>query len=185
MKKKHFKVYIVITIIILIIGISIAYATLSQTLKVNSTTTIQSSKTSWNIVLREEECYVKAFVKKGTMEVDGRSVTISGFTLQAPSDYFSCWFSVENKGEVAAKISSINHPAPTIAGTGTSASADATLIRNNLIQDFSGLKEGDILKPDEERRCGIGFGLREEMTVLPTNPVTFTNAVYTINFEQA
>ena len=186
MKKTHAKTYIIIAIFLSIIGISIAYASLSQQLQIKTNTTVQSSQTSWNIVLKKEACYVSKFAKMGTMVIDGTSVTISGFTLQAPGDGFSCWLHVENKGEIAAKLSSINYTEPTFSGTGTSASADTKLISDNLIYGYgdTGIQKNDKLNPGDENRFGIGFSIRETMTSLPDNPVTFS-ITYTINFEQA
>ncbi len=185
MKKNHAKTYIIVAILISVIGISIAYAALSQQLQIKTNTTVQSSQTSWNVSLRKEDCYTYHSAKKGTMEVNKTSVTISGFTLQAPNDDFSCVLYVENKGEVAAKITSINYIGPTFAGTGTSADADAKLISTNFWHAIEGIEKDDILNPGEEKRFGIGFGIQSSMTTLPTNPVTFTNATYTINFSQA
>ncbi len=193
MKKKHFKIYIVITIFILIIGISIAYATLSQTLKVNTTTTIQSSQTSWNIVITRSHCTQGGYTNPGDMKVNGATITISNFTFKAPNDRFTCYFYIENKGEIAAKISSINYKEPAISGTGTTATEDSVLVKNNLWKALNwndwpsirGVTIGDKVLAGEKKFAEIVYGINESMTTLPNNPVTFTNAVYTINFEQA
>ena len=192
MKKSHIKTYIIVAILISIVGISIAYAALSQQLQIKTNTTVQSSQTSWNIVISKDSCSTYGgHTVFGTVEISGTTVTISNIKFQAPGDCFGCTFSIENKGEVKAKISSIDYKAPTFSGTGSNATADQKLINDNLWKIFrwgdpdAEFKVGDILSPGEKKLITLQYGIQQSMATLPTNPVTFSNVVNTINFEQA
>ena len=193
MKRNHTKTYIIISMFISIVGISIAYAALSQQLQIKTTTTVQSSQTSWNIVIEKDGCLKRGYTNTGDMTVNGSTITISNFTFKAPNDRFTCYFYVENKGEIDAKISSIDYKEPTISGTGSTATEDSALVKTNLWKalnwynwpSLSPISKGDKVLAGEKKRAEITYSINETMTTLPTNSVTFSNAVYTINFEQA
>ena len=195
MKKTYIKVYIIIAIFLSIIGISIAYAALSQQLQIKTTTTVQSSQTSWNVHFKEADgCFTTGNVKTGTMTFQNTSITISNFILQTPGDEIRCYFYIKNEGQIKAKISSINYTAPTFTGNGTSKTTDETLVKSNFLNHIEihysdennpALTQGFTLNAGEKVYCRVRFTLSNSMTTLPTNSVTFTNATYSINFEQA
>ncbi len=192
MKNNHAKTYIIVAIFLSIIGISIAYAALSQQLQIKTTTTVQSSQTSWNIAFESVSCQAAGNAVLGTFETNGTTLTISGFTLKVPNDIVYCSFYIKNKGEVNAKISSVNYEGPTCSGTGTTATADANLVKtylcHDLVWDNSGtllVEKGVVIPAGSSRTVRVRHWLCSSLRSLPTNPVTFTNAVYTINFEQA
>ncbi len=198
MKKNHAKTYIIVAILISIVGISIAYAALSQQLQIKTNASVQSSQTSWNIVFNISKCDAYRRSKAGTMTLDGNTITISNFILLAPDSGVSCYFSVENKGEVNAKIASINYQEPTLSGTGTSASTDVELVKSKLYvgiqkceNDSTTTNCSSINPATFQAALSSGtkisfrliFGL-EDAEQLPTNPVTFSNAKFTVNFLQ-
>ncbi len=194
MKKSHIKTYIIVAILISIIGISIAYAALQQQLQIKTNASVQSSQTSWNIVIEKDYCTQRGYTTNtGDMTVNGLTLTISNYTFKAPNDRFTCYFYIENKGEIDAKISSLDYKEPTISGTGSTATEDSALVKTNLWKalnwynwpSLSPISKGDKVLAGEKKRAEITYSINETMTTLPTNPVTFTNATYTINFEQA
>ncbi len=188
MKRNHIKTYIILIIFISIIGISIAYASLNQQLQIKTSTTVQSSQTSWNIVISKDSCYTKGHAILGTVEITGTTFTLSNFKFQAPGDNFACVFIIENKGEIDAKISSANVTWPTASGINTT--SDQKLINENLWRVFkwdsptADVKIGDTIPSGSEKKILIQYGINSTMPTLPTNPVPFS-AVATINFEQA
>ncbi len=195
MKKNHAKTYIIVAIFLSIVGISIAYAALSQQLQIKTSTTVQSSQTSWNVhFIKADGCFTTGNVKIGTMTIQNTSITISNFILQTPGDEIRCYFHIKNEGQINAKISSIDYKEPTFTGSGTSKTTDEALIKNNLSHtielynngnDAKALPTGEKFYVGIDRYCRVRFTLSNAMTTLPTNSVTFTNATYTINFEQA
>ena len=197
MKRNHIKTYIILIIFISIIGISIAYAALSQQLQIKTNTTVQSSQTSWNISYQKEECYVeKGYVKLGTMTVNGTTITLSGFAFQAPSSIAYCYFDIINNGEINAKIASISGPEIIYTGSGVTKDEDEEKIKDSFSKfykiyyfarwpenSWSPIKEGDKVLAGETRKVVLSVGTDDSMTTLPTNPVNFS-MTYTINFEQ-
>ena len=196
MKKNHAKTYIIVAILISIVGISIAYAALSQQLQIKTNASIQSSQTSWNFVITENYCYGLQYddtqrnVEGYKVDIKGTTVTISNVIIRAPGDTFGCNFSIENKGEVDAKVQSKSPPKTTFSGTGSNATADANLVKTGLWtysqwnNPRTEINIGDILSAGEKKEIEIGFGFNVNMTTFPTNSVTFS-ITFSINFEQA
>ena len=194
MKKTHAKTYIIIAIFLSIIGISIAYASLSQQLQIKTNTTVQSSQTSWNISYQPLNCEAYDYAKLGTMTVNGTTITLSGFALQTPSSLAYCYFNIINNGEINAKISSISGPNTVFTGSGSTKNEDEKLIKEHFFDgsfarwktgnNWQILKNGDKVLVGETRTVVLSVMLDNTMTTLPTNPVNFS-ITYTINFEQA
>ena len=197
MKKNHAKTYIIVAILISIVGISIAYAALSQQLQIKTNASIQSSQTSWNFVITENYCYGLQYddtqrnVEGYKVDIKGTTVTISNVIIRAPGDTFGCNFSIENKGEVDAKVQSVSGPTTTFSGTGSNASADANLVKSNISCAYgdwwnprNSISIGDKLPAGAKKNIEIGYCFNKNMLTLPTNPVTFSST-FSINFEQA
>ena len=186
MKKSTVKTYIILTIFLSIMGISIAYAALQQQLQIKTSASVQSSQTSWNIRFLDsvDRCITTGNVKVGTLSIQNTSITISNFTLQTPGDEMRCYFWIENAGQIKAKISSINYTAPTYTGSGTSKTTDETLVKSNLSnyieihaapdndpKNNPALTQGFTLNAGEKVYCRVRFTLSNSMTTLPTNSV--------------
>ncbi len=202
MKKTHIKTYIIVAILISIVGISIAYAALQQQLQIKTNASVQSSQTSWNIVITENYCsgrQNRSVPGSGTprdvqgykVEIKGTTVTVSNAIIRAPGDTFGCRFYIENKGEVDAKVQSITGPTITFSGTGSTADEDVSLVQSNISCQYGnwtdgqgGISIGNLLAAGAKREIEVGYCFSMDMPKLPTNPVTFS-ATYTINFEQA
>ncbi len=110
-KEKEFKTFAIIAIFIAIIGLSIGYANLSETLRINSKTTLEGS--TWKI----------EFENVGTPTLNGTAAIVTPASLTAtiisldvsltkPGDSIIYTFDVTNKGDIDAKLSAI----PTITG---------------------------------------------------------------------
>ncbi len=193
MKSSHIKTYIILIIFISIIGISIAYAALSQQLQIKTTTTVQSSQTSWNIFYKTLSCEVKnGYIEIGHMIANGTTITLSEFIVKAPNSLAVCYFNIVNNGELDAKISSINGPTAVFIGSGPTKNEDETLVRENFLdlQSFArwpgneSIKKEDKVLSGEEKTVILSIGTLDSMATLPTNPVSFS-ITYTINFSQA
>ena len=175
MKKDHIKTYIIIAILISVIGMGIAYAALSQQLQIKTNASVQSSQTSWNIVMTKELCYGQENYKGSG---GNRPRNVEGYSLDI-------------KGEVDAKVQSISGPTTTFSGTGSNASADANLVQSNMNCQYGdwwnprkSISIGDTLPAGVKKEIEVGYCFSINMPNLPTNPVTFSST-FSINFEQA
>ena len=129
MKDNYFKGLCIIAICIAIVGISIAYSALSQTLKISATGTAQSATKSWNVHFQlkgSSSSCVKAagYATGGTISVSGTTASITGVILKAPGDSVTCTFQAINTGELTGKLTS--YTAPTISYKAGSASPTST-----------------------------------------------------------
>lgn len=110
-KDKEFRTFAIIAIFIAIIGLSIGYANLSETLRINSKTTLEGS--TWLV----------EFENLGTPTLNGSAAVVTPATLTAtlisvdvsltkPGDSVVYTFDVANNGTIDAKLSAL----PTITG---------------------------------------------------------------------
>ncbi len=192
MKKDHIKTYIVIAILISIIGISIAYAALSQQLQIKTTTTVQSNQTSWNIKITNVRSTPHGYMNVGNISFNNTTITVSGIVLKTPSDWAEYYFDVKNEGEVPAKLSSVSRIGPTVTGSGDTAKADAdyfltqywAVIRYNGT-NINTSSPNISLGAGETKTFMFGLGYNSESAHLPTNTLTISSYGYTLNFVQA
>ena len=103
-KKK--KIIYIMMVIVLVVGISIGYAVLNSTLRINGTSTIE--KNTWDVHF--ENIYVKEGSIVPTIEpAISNDTTISNFELilDKPGDFYEFYVDVVNRGTIDAMINSV------------------------------------------------------------------------------
>lgn len=108
-KDRSFRSLAVIAVMIAVVGISVAFAALSQTLTINGTTTVKGG--TWNISFAN----LAAPSVTGTATIDTAATLTSNSTtmnfavsLKKPSDSVVYLFDVKNNGSIDAKITAVN-----------------------------------------------------------------------------
>ena len=162
-----------------LIGITVAYATLSQQLKINGTAKVASAK--WDV----------HFANMSTGAKTGYAEIATTGTLKAPGDSITYTFDVTNAGSINAKITGINPTTPgktcAPATTGGSSSA-ATTVCNGItytIQYTVGGKNlavGDTLTAGETKQ--ITMKVAKTDNTLASEDVTVTATPMTITYSQ-
>ncbi len=193
MKKDHIKTYIIVAIFISIIGISIAYAALSQQLQIKTSTTVQDTKTSWNVKITNVSCSDNNYATHGEVKFTDTTVTISNIVLKVPYSYVGCNITIKNAGQIAAKFSGYTKTTPKLTGSGSTATEDVNLIKSHLIEEFKDVStnkdmnefKNELLAVGSTRVMRLVFGITNDLTTLPTNPVTISDYSHTINYIQA
>ena len=146
-----------------LIGITVAYATLSQQLTINGTAKVASA--TWDVHFENMSDGAKVgyaeIATTGKLTASGTTVSGSFGTLKAPGDSITYTFDVKNAGSINAKITGINPTTPgktcAPATTGGSSSV-ATTVCNGItytIQYTTGGKNlavGDTLTAGETKQ---------------------------------
>ncbi len=132
MRTKKYKVALLV-VIVLLCGITIAYAALSTTLTItfNKVTQAGSDVVSWSQTMtcsKTNDVGTSATGRTcGAITVSGTAATIADTTLSKPGDGCVYKCTITNTGKIAAKINTIVPTSPTsITCTNTSASSSAT-----------------------------------------------------------
>ena len=106
MYRRKNKKILILLLMILVVGISVGYAVLNSTLKINGTSSIK--KNTWDVHF--ENIYVQeGSVTPAIEPAISDNTTISNFelTLDKPGDFYEFYVDVVNKGTIDAMIDSV------------------------------------------------------------------------------
>ena len=176
-----------------LVGISVAYATLSAKLTINGTAKVASAK--WDIHFENMSNGAKTgyaeLASTSKLTASGTSVSGNLGTLKAPGDSITYTFDVKNAGNINAKITSVTPTTPGLTCTPVSASgnqATATAVCKGLtytIQYTDGGKApavGDTLTAGQTK--GITMKVTKTDNTVASEDITVTAATMTINYGQ-
>ena len=171
-KEKNIKVVAVVALIVAVVGLSVAYAALSQTLKLTGTAKITDAK--WDV------SFVKGSVTKtGDVQFTEPTVSatsISGYdvTFKKPGDKIVYNFKIKNNGQINAKLNTYTKNTLTC----TSSKQDEA---NALCKDIkyelkystgSVPTPGDLLEAGATKDLNLTLEFSSTATSMPTVPVT-------------
>ena len=179
---------ILIVLAVCLIGITVAYATLSQNLNISGVANVD--KTSWNIhftnVLTPK---VEGYASGGKAVLNGEStvITISEGILKAPGDKIIYTFDVINEGDLPAEVELTTTQMESCRAEDNS---DVTNYCDKIDLDlvYSETKEkvqkNDRLLVGETKTLSliITYDKDKLLTSLPTTPITLSNITSIINY---
>lgn len=126
---------LLIVLVVAVITLSIAYATLTQYLYINSQAVISGQNAGWRVEFTAASC--SATGQAGIVHdfvMDATNLTGLSYRLNAPGDSIVCNITVTNNGTIPAKLSSfiLQDGNLTYVGSGANASNDVTLVQNKI-----------------------------------------------------
>lgn len=173
-----------------LIGLTVAYAQLTQRLNINGTA--KSKSNTWNIHFENLKSTVTGnavLSQDNPLTIVSNSTTISGSVgnLSLPGDSIVYTFDIANKGTISAQLS-----ADPIISTPECSSNDATgatVVCENVIYtltyaDGSKIKTGDILEKGEKKAAKLTLSLKNSMSAVPSAEVDITNIAAVLNYNQ-
>ena len=173
-----------------LIGLTVAYAQLTQRLNINGTA--KSKSNTWVIhfeILKSTVTGNAVLSQDNPLTIVGNSTTISGSVgnLSLPGDSIVYTFDIANKGTISAQLS-----ADPIISTPECSSNDATgatVVCENVIYtltyaDGSKIKTGDILEKGEKKAAKLTISLKNSMSAVPSAEVDITNIAAVLNYNQ-
>lgn len=173
-----------------LIGLTVAYAQLTQRLNINGTA--KSKSNTWDIHFENLKSTVTGnavLSQDNPLTIVSNSTTISGSVgnLSLPGDSIVYTFDIANKGTISAQLS-----ADPIISTPECSSNDATgatVVCENVIYtltyaDGSKIKTGDILEKCEKKAAKLTLSLKNSMSAVPSAEVDITNIAAVLNYNQ-
>ena len=179
---------ILIVLAVCLIGITVAYATLSQNLNIRGVANVD--KTSWNIHFTNvltPKVEGQATGGKATLNSGSTVLTISEGTLSAPGDKITYIFDVINEGDLPAEVETT---LTTMKSCTAENGSDVSIFCNKIGLDlvYADTKEkvqkSDRLLSGETKTLNliITYDKDKLLTSLPTSPITLSNITSTINY---
>ncbi len=185
---------IAIAIIASITAVGIAYASFSQTLKINGNATVRTA--TWKVKFSN---LTNATLTGTAQEITAPTITTNdtkigdySVSLTKPGDSVSYTFDVVNEGTFDAKVSSVTIPTPTCTGTGDNATVDGNNVCNNIsytltYSDGTSVQESDTLNSNETKTMKLTLKYADGITSeqLPKNDVAISGLETTIIYGQS
>ena len=179
---------ILIVLAVCLIGITVAYATLSQNLNISGVANVD--KTSWNIHFTNvltPKVEGQATGGKAVLNSGSTVITISEGTLSAPGDKIVYTFDVINEGDLPAEVETT---LTQMEGCKAENGSDVSMFCNKIGLDlvYADTKEkvqkSDRLLSKETKTLNliITYDKDKLLTSLPTSPIVLSNITSTINY---
>ena len=173
-----------------LIGITVAYAALTQQLKIEGTAKVAAS--TWDIhfasLVGDKTGYATLASDTGKFAIQANTTSISGNlgTLKAPGDTITYTFDIVNNGDINAELGTINIGTPTCTATDQSV---ATTVCGNLTyaltyDDGTTIKVGDKLPKKSTKKAKIVI-TSKDTTVIASQDVSVDGLDATFIYNQA
>ena len=209
-KERKIKVLSLVALIVAVLGLTVAFASLSQMLTINGTANVNAA--SWDIYFENLQSFADGDATINDEPVlSATSITGIDVTLTKPTDSTLFWVDIVNDGTIDAKIDSVEiSPLCDLSSAvescdwdndGTVTETDIQKINDNLSFSIAYndgqivLKQNDTLNAGETKKIGIAIAYYkliegdtlqyEESTELPARDLQFSNLSVTINYVQA
>ena len=179
---------ILMVLAVCLIGITVAYATLSQNLNISGVANVD--KTSWNIHFTNvltPKVEGQATGGKAVLNSGSTVLTISEGTLSAPGDKITYTFDVINEGDLPAEVeTTLTQMESCKAENGSDVSIFCNKIGLDLVYADTNTKvqKSDRLLSGETKILNliITYDKDKLLTTLPTSPIVLSNITSTINY---
>ena len=189
MSNDKFKNAILIVLAVCLIGITVAYATLSQNLDISGVAKV--GKTSWNIhftkvLTPKAEGYAEG--GKATLNSDSTVLTVSEGILKVPGDTITYVFDVINEGDLDAEVETVLTTIDSCKASDNT--TDVTMYCDKIKYDLvykdtkEAVKKNDQLLKGESKTLNliITYDKNKELTSLPSTEIVLSNITSTINY---
>ncbi|MEG0026390.1 MAG: hypothetical protein RR847_00430 [Bacilli bacterium] len=178
---KSLKILVIATLVVTVAGLSIAYATLSQTLNISGTVTAKGA--TWALAFSSPSSCTTTGTATVTTQpaVVGTSVNFDASIIK-PGDSVTCTFMAKNTGTIDAKLASVSNNLVSYEGTVD----DKAIVENAIVinPSYSGLAINDIIAAGASKKITATVTYAQAATQVPVSAVTI-NIPITYNFVQA
>ena len=191
-KTRKIKIISLCALLVAVLGLTVAFAALSQTLTINGSAAVNAA--SWDIHFEKtsgKETEVKGAATFTEPTLSGTTIENFSATLTKPGDSVIYYFDIVNKGTVDAVVSSYNFPNASKTGDGNVNVFDKgtyiTLFNNRLAyaDTDESVRQGDTINAGETKHMKLIIEYKDTATELPENNLTLTSSdPITITYEQ-
>lgn len=195
-KERKVKVLSLAALIVAVLGLTVAFAALSQTLTINGTAKIE--KATWDIhfnnLSEAQKTGGAEVVTAPTIQENSTVIKTFDLKLTKPGDSVKYTFDVVNAGSIDATLSSVV-PAtlkPTCTGSGASADTDATTVCDGLTYKLTYTDSGEAVKATDELpknstknlTLELSFDITKNGSLTIANDVEISALDITLNYVQ-
>ncbi len=169
----------VLVLLLLLIGVTVGYSALSQTLNINGTSTISVS--SWDVHFANVSVTTGSVTATTAPNPATNNLTLTySVALANPGDFYEFTVDVVNQGSVAAKLSAL----PTISGVSTA--QDVYVNYSFTHSDGTAFTVGETIAAGSSKKMKVRveYDRNISSSQLPTTAQTL-NLVASMNYEQA
>ena len=181
MEKERTKALVIVVLLIVVAGLTVAFASLSSALNIKGTAYLDAAK--WGIKFENLSSPTKigSATTTGTAKIEeSKSAEITGInvSLSTPGDKVTYTVDLVNKGTINAKIDNIEK-------TVLTSEQQKYLTFKVTDKDYNEVSKGDILSSGETKKLIITIEFIKDLTKedLPTNTSTISLS-YKLNFVQ-
>lgn len=210
-KRQQKKGLVLMALLLLVTFISVGYAALSSSLKINGTSTIENP--TWDVVIDDEDtdaidcpsgekCTINPSNPESLTPDDGTGDNAKGaiiwmdgntvyfkHVLSKPGDSFTFTTKFSNNGTIDAKVD-------TVTKSELNATAQRFMTYDVTYADGSTIKAGDLLKAGQDATFKVVVSYKSTVTTLPTTEElalinetseghTGATSLFTVNYVQA
>ena len=208
-KTRKIKIISLCALLVAVLGLTVAFASLSQTLTINGSAAVNAA--SWDIHFEKtsgKETEVKGAATFTEPTLNGTKIENFSTTLTKPGDSVTYYFDIVNNGTVDAVVSSYDFPLA-IKECASNNNAYSYCINldfnsDNIINSTDymtyltmftsglryadtdeGVTQGDTINAGETKHMKLFFEYKDTATELPKNNLTLTSKnPITITYEQ-
>lgn len=191
MGKSTIKNIVLAVLTVGLVGMTIAYATLTQRLDINSTAKVKGS--TWKVLFQNgsQVSTTGAAVVKTNPTLSETLITGLDAEFTKPGDSITYTFDVANTGTIDAILSTykINTVSDGVSCTSTDQS-NGTLVCGNLTYtltytaDGKAVAQNDTLQAGESKNITLTIAFNESATAVPTDDVTISGLDALFIYEQ-
>ncbi len=186
-RSRRFKIISIFVLILAVIGLSIAYAAMSEVLSITGTAKMNSA--DWNIKFNNLSVNKTGNATFIIPKLSDTSLLDYEVNLTAPGDSVTFTFDVSNNGNMNAKIGSLDIGDPECIGVGDNSNSDAKIVCNNITyklknSDGTEVKVGDFLEKKTTKTLQLSIIYNSDATSLPTDDVTVKGLDINITYDQ-
>ena len=191
----------IVSSVVLLLGVTVAYALLSTTLNVTVNTVTQSAQT-WNVAFGASSYSPTKLGSSdtgrtcGNATVSGTVLTVAATTLSKPGDGCRYALTVKNSGTIGAILNSVSITAPSGTGASTNCTvpspATMSFTCGNILYKFTTDTAGNTLVATGSSGQTIAAGATATFYLhilytpdtLQSTALTQTNAKFLLNYQQ-
>ena len=187
-KQRGVKIIAIVALAVAVLGITIAFAAMSQTLTINGTATMDTAK--WDIHFENLQEVVTTGSATVITEPTLSDTTFGNFaiSLTKPGDSVKYTFDVVNNGTIDAYLGTFTKLNPQCTSP-TSVTSDATIVCNNLEYTLKYSNGTDVaktysLRKGQRETLDLYIAYKSSTTTLPSAKVNISNLGITMVFDQ-
>ena len=196
-KERKIKILSLVALIVAVLGLTVAFAALSQTLTINGTASVDAA--NWDVrfesldgtynvsptLSRTPNPSGSLYAENLEISNDGSTANVVGVLLERPGDFVTYDFKISNKGTIDAKISNIEENTPVFGNlaegdeikdiviSGTPDPSDVELFNKYFIFKLTYTDTGkevsldDVIRAGEEKNVTLTIGIDIEAPKAP------------------